>query len=761
MNEMIIVKLGACAGLGTEAAGVLAELATGSSCFEGRLVNGVWATLAALEWLPLDASGHERRRALLEHALRDLVDQIDLRALGRVVLIMVVDEALQAQRRELGELIELVRAFVGPCEFTTVEHGRAGWFAGLERAREWLLEGRCDAALVAVSDTRCDRRSLVDLAAAGELLDDDNRDGLIAGEGACVALLCRPESALVRTSTLTRCLAVGLELEPRPFAGSLPNLAHGLTSLFATLDAGLPAAERFDVVVDALPGPLRFTKEFHAAYLRQVARMPEPLRRSSTAPSFGDAGMAAAGLALVVTERALSEGGRALIYAGDDHGRLGGAVVSRAPGPGPLEQRLVQLWSSAAVRASAASAHHGRPEVIDDHLEECGYRQLDRIDDLGGIQVPWFELDRTELAIQAEFDALTLAGDRAIERALAALDGSGDDARQGAFLLLGSGLAPTEVHASLLAAVAELDAEALTCFGRALELAPASPPTLLAALMQHEQASLRTLGLDLAAARLDVDEARVVEQLGDPEPSVREAASMSLARRGAHAQLPRILELAEREPERAGHPAALVWLGHARALDRLRWLVSRHAESSAAAAVFLALSGELEDLRLIAEAARALPPSVALIDALGIAGLPASVADLLALLPGRDHEDPLADAAARALERISGAALRETIEDEAGELERRRCRDPQRWRAWFDEHGRWPADLRVRGGRPFELRCCWDELSAGAGELALRRLAAEELALRGPVRVHFVASASVEQQREVLARWAASLGSAV
>ncbi|PRP95531.1 3-oxoacyl-(acyl carrier protein) synthase [Enhygromyxa salina] len=420
MSGFVIAKLGACAALGTEASGLQAEVIAGTSAFEHRLGPRGAVTVVALETLAIAEPRAARRRALLEHALADLLDGLSWEP-GRVALVHAsaaeegteLEDRVVQRAREAGQQIASVHG---------ARHARASWFMALVRARELLDEGRCEAVLVFASDSRCDRETLAALARACETLGDDNRDGLIPGEGACVALCCLPDAPLAGLPTAIACEQLAIGREPNPFAGSEPSISTGLTSLFRSLSPSPPV----DVVVDCQTGQARFTKEFHAAYLRCVERMPEPLVRTSTAGSFGDAGAATGGLAMILAQLELATRARALAYASDDDGQLGGAVLARSGGGTALRERLERLWARRQV--APASAFHQRQELIEDHLDTCGYLVLDRFDDLVSGQTPWRELDGVERRIQAQLDALALGGRSTIERARAGL-GSGAGVR--------------------------------------------------------------------------------------------------------------------------------------------------------------------------------------------------------------------------------------------------------------------------------------------------------------------------------------------
>lgn len=760
MSEaLILAKLGACAGLGPSVACLQAEVAAGTSCFEQVPVAGRWVTAAGLERLGWKLDRGARCVALLERALDDLSVDVDAARVDELAVFVAVAEDLGPADR--AQLAATIAARVGRASIVWVEHGRAGLILALAEARAHLdaperAQERGQAlALVVAVDSRCDPLSLAALADA-EVLVDDSRDGLIPGEGACAALVCRPGAGPARWSTALRCVAPTIGREPQPFSGPPPHLAVGLSSLFATVAGALEGGRRAAWVVDAQPGPGRFVSEFHVAYLRNPAWMPEPLRRASTAPDFGDAGVASAGLALVRASQLLAEGEVALVYAGDDEGRLGAALIERTAGTSALVEALTRRWARPTATLASARAYAGRDALIDRHLEECGYLVLDRLDDLAGVWIAWDELGGSEARIQTHVDALSLAGAHAIARAREQLGGGSSDARVGASVILSSGLAQDEDRRWLLDRHTDGDEEALDELAAACELSPACPAALVDTMLGHGDPRLRARGLGLAAGRKDVDPDALIARLGDPSEEVRAAAARAIGRRQLDGARPQLLELARREPEQVAYLEALIWLGHDAARERLRWLLGRRAPTAAEAARVLALCGTDDDGRELARTAVTLPASVALIDALGCAGLVDAADWLLARLPETDDvDDALAEAAARALERILGVALRTNFADELGEGELIRTRRRAAWRELVEGRD-WPRGVRLRAGAPFELAACWRELE-GPSDAATRRLAADELALRGPARVHLSVTAALARQRETLARWSSQV----
>jgi 3-oxoacyl-(acyl-carrier-protein) synthase len=576
--------------LATNASELQAELATGAVAFEQQPSPRGFVTVAALDSLDRGFDRQQRRRALLECALADLLARAPkLQQPPSVVVVSNTDQPADATVQELAQLA------AGKLELGQIEvvsHGRAGWFAALSRAEALLRDTRVEAVLVVATDSHCDLTSVAALARASAILGDDNRDGLIPGEGACVTLCCRSDSPLAQLGGAMQCEVVGVGSESDPFTSPRPNLSQGLSTLFEQLGARSPGAT--DLVIDCQTGESRFTKEFHAAYLRNGPLMPEPLVTQSTAAPFGDAGVATPGLALLIAQQFAGPHERALIYASDDAGHLGAAIIV-SPERSVLRQRLSELWSDPSQRTTAAG-YRGHEDRLDRHLEELGYLQLDRLDDLDSGQTPWFELSPIEARIHAHLDALALGGVNTIERATLACSEASFHGFQGAVLVAASWFTAPALVDAVCRRAAQMDAVELDELAGAIELGT-QPGPLVSALLAHESSDVRRCGVELAAAVVDIPEPELAALLNDEADPVRAAAAIALARRGAKQRIDDLVAAATRAPETVGYVAALVWLGHTGAMDRLRWLVHRSPPIAEQAARWLSMVGDSGDMQ--------------------------------------------------------------------------------------------------------------------------------------------------------------------
>ncbi len=191
-----------------------------------------------------------------------------------------------------------------------------------------------------------------------------------------------------------------------------------------------------------------------------------------------------------------------------------------------------------------------------------------------------------------------------------------------------------------------------------------------------------------------------------------------------------------RHPGSVALASALLALG-----DTTVWYHARELAAGSApppgALRLLAMQGDLRDEEILRRA----PDSAEAMSAMGILGSPALIYDLLRRLSVAAQDPTLGGAAADALERITGAGLREVVQasdlkDEACDYEEPAApvecisRDPDRWTAFFRQHAaRFVTRGRYRGGRTFRPESCLDELVAPDSSFAWRTDAAEEWSL--------------------------------
>jgi hypothetical protein len=174
------------------------------------------------------------------------------------------------------------------------------------------------------------------------------------------------------------------------------------------------------------------------------------------------------------------------------------------------------------------------------------------------------------------------------------------------------------------------------------------------------------------------------------------------------------------------------------------------------AARWLALAGSPEDTASIVEVAAA-TPSPALLRALGRHGDLRSVDVLIASLSA---DEPIVEAAAEALDRITGAGLREKAEvawstgAEPGSAKRiveRPSRDPVLWSQWFGRSlRRLDPGAKLRQGKPFIATTLVDELASPATPAQRRDDAEAEISIVAGVTSRFRTDDWVARQQERL-----------
>lgn len=266
-------------------------------------------------------------------------------------------------------------------------------------------------------------------------------------------------------------------------------------------------------------------------------------------------------------------------------------------------------------------------------------------------------------------------------------------------------------------------------------------------LCASERPELVALGLDVLRARGRISDDLVASLLARAEPGIAQRVARALAtalpRREAIDHLEHICATTDDDELFLAAVEALLQRGHRPALDVLRLAASSRARG-ATALPLLCLVGRAGDVDHLIGAARS-DPSVRLLRGLGRFGHLESLGALVALLGHEDGE--IVSAAAEALDLITGAELREIVEEpwevelppeaaEAGGIPvptrkvERIVTDPERWSAWVRDSARHlEAKVKLRGGVPFTPMQIIDELEAKSTPPERREEAALELAL--------------------------------
>jgi HEAT repeat len=301
----------------------------------------------------------------------------------------------------------------------------------------------------------------------------------------------------------------------------------------------------------------------------------------------------------------------------------------------------------------------------------------------------------------------------------------------------------------------------------------------MADLCRSPRADLVAVALDVLHARGAVTEDVIVPLLDHPEPEIALRVARALGRALPRDQAAPVLERMAAEaadPELfAAAVESLLRRRHGEAWALLRKTIAAPASPAHASRALglLCLAGRASDLDAVVAALRA-APSASLVR---MAGRYGHTGVLPALLERLGDDDPeVVAAAAEALERITGAGLRETVEEPwpidlpAGAEEahalpvpthavNKVVADPLRWRTWLDEHARdLPAAAKLRGV-PFTPMQIVDELEAKATPPDRRAEAALELAVVTGLASLFSPADWVARQRAHLAELRARVAS--
>lgn len=205
---------------------------------------------------------------------------------------------------------------------------RVGFYAALDLAREQLVAGRCEFALVGGVDSFYDEDRLLHLEHAERLRTQGPADAFTPGEAAAFVLVSL--EATVRRHQLAPLAYIGAVGHGRGDGEQLGGLARALASMFE--QAGeLPP---LPYVVAGMNGESRTAKEWGVALIRHHARFSQDHRLEHPAEYLGDAGAGMAPLMLghaAIQLRAGRRRGPALIWSSADSQTHACTVVYPAP----------------------------------------------------------------------------------------------------------------------------------------------------------------------------------------------------------------------------------------------------------------------------------------------------------------------------------------------------------------------------------------------------------------------------------------------
>lgn len=395
----------------------------------------------------------------------------------------------------------------------------------------------------------------------------------------------------------------------------------------------------------------------------------------------------------------------------------------------------------------------------------------------------WLDVEPFEQALLDNIDAFAAVGGAALPTVslFFAEAKSADPERAFAVALTLGCVEGSDTVGAAVMTLKQSDPETFPGWIEGFALAPSpSVDAAMADLCTGSREDLVGLALDVLHERDATTDEVVLGLLDRDEPSIRRRVARALA-----TALPRGEAVAELEMICAGAPSDGVFLEALEALFRrshegaqrlAREAVSTPTSRARAegASFLLCLAGRAADLDLLlTELNRA--PSPRLLRGLGRFGHAGSLGSLLTHL---HHSDPeIVAAAAEALERITGAGLRETVEEpwpidlppEAEDvgaipIPKRKVEKvimtPEAWEAWVNQRSRdLREDIKLRAGVPFSPLHIVDELESRATPPDRRAEAALELALVTGIVSPFSPSDWVARQRRHLAALRAELTS--
>lgn len=608
----------------------------------------------------------------------------------------------------------------------------------------------------------------------------DLRDRLLRGVQYLHTVLDMPVTALAHLTGLNEAAAVASEcrtLLARAGSAELPDLARALSRLDAAASmlrrafeevAAFQLRQRDKLTTGERDGGATATRPFRASVgvpaLHAFARRPllphvlvdpaKPLVGPQPSAPVLPRPTSLAELRALAAEAASGELARRVM------GQPREAAPVPAPPAPPLyafepaieEVELLRQLARDCLEDIANGRNLRKPNAIESWLDQEPFEQriLDNIDAfvaLGGVALPMASLFHAEAQNadpeRAFAAALTLGcveGSDTVAAAVMTLKQSAPEERDG--WIEGFWLAPSP----------EID-------------------RAMADLCASSRADFAALALDVLARRAATPDEVVRSLLHRAEPAIRLRVAQALA-----SSLPRaeaveaLLEMVVPDAPDDVFVAAMESLlrrGHGDAIALLR----RTAEDALAperarrSLELLCLVGRASDLdRLVAAASAS--PSATLVRRLGRFGHVGSLEALLGLL---EHEDAeVVAAAAEALDRITGAGLRELVEEpwdvelppeavDTGGIPvptrkvERIVTDPEQWSAWLRTRApRLDAKLKIRGGTAFTPLQIVDELESRTSPPAAREEAAVELALVTGLRSEFSPHDWVARQRQHL-----------
>ncbi len=276
--------------------------------------------------------GEERLHLMLDTALRECLNGLDLRPDEKLPVLLLASEPWRGERytEAASRYLWAREPHGGHHDHTGVlPLGKAGIAAAIDEARKILCGPDAPRyVLLAAADTYLDAPTVEQLLNAQRLLTTTNSDGMIAGEGACALALTR-QAASVPTLWID---GIGEAREAARVNGEQPNLARGLVAAIraALREAGAQAAD-MAFHASGVSGESWYFREAATAMTRVMTQRVEAQPHRLIAQSVGEVGAAAGPMTLAwladVMGRDDGPGQAALLHFSNDDGLRSALVV--------------------------------------------------------------------------------------------------------------------------------------------------------------------------------------------------------------------------------------------------------------------------------------------------------------------------------------------------------------------------------------------------------------------------------------------------
>ena len=419
-------------------------------------------------------------------------------------------------------------------------------------------------------------------------------------------------------------------------------------------------------------------------------------------------------------------------------------------------------------------------DLYEEHLEEASFLYEQRNALLGDPKIPWSDIAPFEARLEAHIDALVVGADAATEvcrrrviegdagelfaagcvacrhenagwlaEMLRCLDYSNNRNLTAIADSLKLGL-PVAWHALVEEALGRQDVRLLPALASVIgyRRLPMTGAVQTALTAHPEFAGSLVDALGRLADRGAI---RAVERhLQHPEPDVRASALVALLRIGVEDPLRHCYLVAHKED----WPHLALGLGGDRSACNVFLPLATSARATSNCLLALGLLGSTTSLRVLHESLG--NPSVADSAALALHWITGAPLFEQVFIPEPPDEDEQVGDELEAWRRPRWK-LNPTTERPRGETVRKLSVDLETWRLWFVQNGsHFDPKLRYRSGQPYGPDVLMGNLTDEPGDRLLRKLAAQELAIRYGCDVPFESDMPVAHQREALqdiGRW--------